>query len=315
MGYTYLSERSQEPGSDYDPDTNIFFEPFRAALERINHTHLTIHQARDIVGKLRRMLDGDDVGRAFFEALLSGVDGVRLVEFAQLENNTFQVLTELPYANGENSFRPDITFLVNGMPLGFMEVKRQNNKDGILAERERMFQRFKNPIYRRFANITQLMAFSNNQEYDDEDRYHLQGSFYASSAYGKMKFNHFREEHEDEMAALVAPRNPAIEQEVCTDTNLPQYYGSAEFESSLEPSTPANRIITSLFSPKRFLFLLQYGIAYVERADEKTGIKTTEKHVMRYPQLFATFAVRAALDSGTQKGVIWLIRRRACRSS
>ena len=46
------------------------------------------------------------------------------------------MVTELPYANGEDSFRPDITFLVNGMPLGFMEVKRENNKDGILAEHD-----------------------------------------------------------------------------------------------------------------------------------------------------------------------------------
>ena len=58
------------------------------------------------------------------------------------------MVTELPYANGEDSFRPDITFLVNGMPLGFMEVKRENNKDGILAEHDRMHVRFKNEAYR-----------------------------------------------------------------------------------------------------------------------------------------------------------------------
>ena len=111
------------------------------------------------------------------------------------------------------------------MPLGFMETKRQNNKDGIIAERERMFSRFRNPAYRRFANITQLMAFSNNQEYDDEDRLPIQGSFYTSSSYGEMPFNHFREEESGRMFELVAPRNLALEGEVLKDNNLTSYAG------------------------------------------------------------------------------------------
>jgi type I restriction enzyme, R subunit len=104
------------------------------------------------------------------------------------------VVTELPCENGEDNFRPDIIFLVNGMPLAFMEAKRQNNREGIMAERDRMHERFRNSAFRRFVNITQLMLFSNDQEYDDTDRKPIQGSYYACSAYGKVKFNHFREQ-------------------------------------------------------------------------------------------------------------------------
>lgn len=55
------------------------------------------------------------------------------------------VVTELPYENGDDNFRPDIVVLINGMPLSFVEVKGQNNREGILAERERMTRRFSNP--------------------------------------------------------------------------------------------------------------------------------------------------------------------------
>lgn len=141
------------------------------------------------------------------------------------------------------------------------------------------------------------MAFSNNQEYDDEERKPIQGSFYAASAYGRLAFNHFREEDPDGVARLVADRDSAMEKLVLRDNNMASLYGTVEFESSINPTAPANRIITSVFSPARFLFLLHYGIAYVEKVNDE-GIKRTEKHVMRYPQLFATMAVGRVLAAG-----------------
>lgn len=304
IGYRYRSIKDDVAGIDYDGDTNIFYEPFRIALERINGKPIDMDKTRFLVNQLKLKLSGDDLGRAFFACLQSGIGGYRLIDFEDPANNDFTVVTELTYANGENSFRPDITFLVNGMPLGFMEVKRENNKDGILAEHDRMHTRFENEAYRRFANIVQVMAFSNNQEYDDAERKPIQGSFYAASAYGHLTFNRFREEDVERMASFVAARNAKTEQLVLNDNNMASIYGSAEFESSIEPTTPANRIITSVFSPKRFLFILRYGIAYVEKVNDE-GIKYTEKHVMRYPQLFATKAVRRTLDEGRTKGVIW----------
>lgn len=186
IGYKYLSLHGLEPGTDYDSDTNIFFEQFREALEHINGCEVDMSRAAYIVNQLKLSLGASDLGQAFFKLLQNGVEGYRLVDFDDPVNNSFHVLTELPYANGADSFRPDIIFLVNGMPLGFMEAKRQNNKDGIRAERARMVARFSNEAFRRFVNVTQVMAFSNNQEYDDNDRHQLQGSFYASSAYGRL---------------------------------------------------------------------------------------------------------------------------------
>lgn len=304
IGYTYISIKDKASGVDYDADTNIFFESFRSSLERINGHAVDLQKAKHLVAQIKMKLDGNDLGKAFFTCLQTGLEGYRLLDFENPSNNLFEVATELPYASGEDNFRPDIIFLINGMPLCFMEVKRQNNKEGIQAERQRMHERFANPIFRRYANITQIMAFTNNQPYDDNDRHQLQGSYYASSAYGDLAYNHFREEDEAGMLSLVHERDTDTERLICKDNNLPTYLGSGEYESSILPTTPANRIITSLFSPGRLLFLLRYGICYVEKANEE-GVPQIQKHVMRYPQLFATLAVRRTLDAGNKKGVIW----------
>ena len=36
------------------------------------------------------------------------------------------------------------------MPLSFIEVKKPNNRDGIIAERERINRRFQNKKFRKF---------------------------------------------------------------------------------------------------------------------------------------------------------------------
>jgi type I restriction enzyme R subunit len=54
-----------------------------------------------------------------------------------------------------------------------------------------------------------------------------------------------------------------------------------------------------LLQRERLSFILQYGIAYVK---EKNGL---QKHIMRYPQLFATKAIEEKLENGIKKGIIW----------
>lgn len=56
------------------------------------------------------------------------------------------------------------------------------------------------------------------------------------------------------------------------------------------------------------MFLLRYGFAYVERKKElEDGTQGTElqKHVMRYQQMFASYAIRHSLDNGVKSGIIW----------
>ena len=52
------------------------------------------------------------------------------------------------------------------------------------------------------------------------------------------------------------------------------------------------------------MMLLKYGIAYVEKTNDE-GIATLEKHLMRYPQFFATKAIEHKLNVGVKNGIIW----------
>jgi type I restriction enzyme R subunit len=185
------------------------------------------------------------------------------------------------------------------LPLVFIEVKKPNNREGVLAERNRIITRCRNPRFRRFINITQLMIFSNNMEYDDGSPQPIEGAFYASPSYDAPIFNYFREEEELDLADLLANEDDAVENAVLRDNNLNVIKHSPEFISNKSPDTPTNRICTSLFSHDRLAFLLQYALVYVNETD---GL---QKHVMRYPQLFATKAIERKLDAGVRKGIIW----------
>ena len=306
LGYTYMSIKDKERNVDYDGDTNIFYSQFLSAVNRINQTELTLEDAKKIIGELKIKLDNDDLGKSFFKILQSGIDGIKLIDFSDITGtkNDYTVVTELPYENGDDNFRPDIVVLINGMPLSFIEVKRQNNREGILTERSRMERRFGNKIYRRFVGITQFTVFSNNNEYDDSDIEPIQGAFYASSSYKRMFFSKFREQREDELKADMKPIVTETEEFVLSDNNLIAIKGTPEYVSSLSEKSPTNRIITSLYMKERLLFLLKYGICY-KTTTNKDGITEIEKHIMRYPQLFATLAIRDKLREGVRKGVIW----------
>ncbi|EPO2911475.1 type I restriction endonuclease subunit R [Vibrio cholerae] len=293
LGYEYLSLK----GTHWDKDTNIFPELFSSAVSRIN-PDMTSDDVGRLLEEVKLSLDNEDLGRAFFNKLKAR-SGTKLIDFENFSNNSFHVVTELTYKNGDDEFRPDIILLINGMPLVFIEVKKPNNRDGIIAERERINKRFQNPKFKRFANITQFMIFSNNMDYVDGDPEPVQGAFYASSSYDKPVFNYFREEEVLDLTALLKPLTDEQELAVLKDNNLEVIRSNPEFLSNKEPSRPTNRICTSLLSKERLSFVLRYALVYVSESD---GL---QKHIMRYPQMFATKAIERKLNEGVRKGIIW----------
>ncbi len=301
LGYKYIKQK--DCSGAYCPKTNIFKGILRDNINRLNGTALTEADVDSLVEELAIKLNTDDLGRTFYKILLSGFNGLRLIDLEDESQNSYHVVTELTYQNGEDEFRPDITVLVNGLLLAFIEVKKPNNRDGIIAEHTRMNKRFAKKVFRRFANITQIMVFSNNMEYDDNDVEPIEGAFYASSSYEKLFFNRFREE-DPTIHSSVRPVDPNIEETILMDNNLVTIKGTEEYALNIDEHTPTNRILTSLFTHSRFNMFLKYGFAYVERID-KNGIKTLQKHIMRYPQFFATLAIEKKLDAGVKHGIIW----------
>ncbi|HYW58509.1 MAG TPA: type I restriction endonuclease [Polaromonas sp.] len=296
LGYRYLSLKN----SAWDGETNIFPVLFQEAIARFN-SGIDEGDIDRLLADVKLSLDNEDLGKAFYEKLTDR-SGIRLIDFENFDNNSFHVVTELTCKNGDDEFRPDITLLINGMPLAFIEVKKPNNREGVLAERNRVITRSRNSKFRRFINITQLMVFSNNMEYEDGSPQPIEGAFYASPSYDSPVFNYFREDREVEtldLSQLLAAEDDALENDVLRDNNLNVIKHSPEFLSNKSPDTPTNRICTSLFSRGRLAFLLRFALVYVKESD---GL---QKHVMRYPQLFATKAIEKKLDEGVKKGIIW----------
>ena len=295
LGFEYISLKDQS--NNINKSTNIFTEVFLSSIQKIN-PGLSTNEAKQTLDEITLILENEDLGKAFYKKLVNK-SGVQLIDFENFDQNTFQIVTELTYKNGEDEFRPDITLLVNGMPLIFIEVKKPNNRDGLIAEHKRIQSRFKNKKFRNFANITQLMIFSNNMEYSESFPHPVEGAFYASTSYNKINFNYFREELELNPNNLLLPLSENDELLVLKDNNLISIKNSPEFEKNKKPDTPTNRICTSLLCRERLAFILEFAFAYV---DEEDGL---QKHIMRYPQFFATKAITKKLDHGVKNGIIW----------
>ena len=314
LGYTYFGKISEEmAGTVYEPDTNILIEVFKKQFKKFNPERAG--EALQVLREIRQELDNDDLGRSFYSRLTS-VSPVRLIDYDNPSNNVYHCTAEFTCKNGQDEFRPDITLFVNGLPLVFVEVKKPNNHGGMVAESRRMNkQRFPNKKFRRFINITQLMLFSNNMEYDAMGGIvPIQGTFYCTAAKTDAPFNCFREENPS--GASIAPYNknypykevsPDEERQILTDFNCQVIHHAPEYQTNLNVNSPANRVLTSMCSPERLLFILKYGIAYVKIEKEVDGkIEfTDQKHIMRYQQMFAAMAVRKKLAEGKKSGVIW----------
>ena len=314
LGYTYYGKITEDgAGHIYDEDTNILRKVFLSQFKKLNPEYEG--EAEQVLKSIRQELDNDDLGHSFY-ARLKKVSPTRLIDFDNPENNLFHCTAEFTCKRDQDEFRPDITLFINGLPLAFIEVKKPNNHGGMVAESTRMNkQRFPNKKFRRFINITQLMIFSNNMEYDAEGGIvPIQGAFYCTAAREYAPFNCFREENPLNQAIAPYIQNykyreidSAVELKILKDFNNQVIHTTPEYQTNLNINTPTNRIITSMCSPERLLFIIRYGIAYVKMEREIDGkIEVTDqKHIMRYQQLFAAYAIREKLKEGIRSGVVW----------
>ena len=314
IGYTYFGKLSEDKnGIVYDGDTNILLSVFEQQFKKLNPGHEG--EFIQVLKDIRKELNDDDLGRGFYNRL-KAVSPVKLIDFDNIKNNTFHFTAEFTCKNGQDEFRPDITLFVNGLPLCFVEVKKPNNHGGMLAESERMNkERFPNKKFRRFINITQLMIFSNNMEYDALGGIvPIQGAFYCTGARAYSPFNCFREENPGGLKVAPFHRDypykdidKSVEKRILSDYNCQVIHSSPEYQTNLGFNTPTNRVLTSMCSPERLLYIIRYGIAYVRMEREVDGKieSTDQKHIMRYQQLFASLAIRKKLEEGVKSGVVW----------
>lgn len=305
LGYNYQSLK--DDAVDIHFQTKIFRNRFKPALERVNGRTFTLEEIEQVLSDIHNVIKNNDLGKEFYNWLINPLDRVKLIDFEDISNNDFAVVDELPFSvvagSEEGSFRPDINILINGMPLAFLEVKKPNNEGGIQKEFDRMLnQRLKNPDYKKFFNLIQFVSFSNNMEYEESDDAEdvKAGSFYTTPNGVNTSFSFFREDSE-------LYHTEYLYQEISMDTIKyvmkdcgynPNETDTAEFEENLKVTTPCNQFVTSVFDKERFLYFLQFGMMYIDE-------KVPQKHIMRYPQYFATRKIIERLENGGKGGIIW----------
>lgn len=305
LGYEYQSLKDENADPNFH--TKIFRNRFKPALERINGRTFTLEEIEQIISDIHNVIKNNDLGKEFYNWLINPLDRIKLIDFDDISNNDFAVVDELPFSvvagSEEGSFRPDINILINGMPLAFLEVKKPNNEGGIQKEFDRMLnQRLKNPDYKKFFNLIQFVSFSNNMDYEESDDAEdvKAGSFYTTPNGVNTSFSFFREDNE-----LYHTEYPY--QEISMDTikyvmkdcgYISNETDTPEFEENLKVTTPCNQFVTSVFDKERFLYFLQYGMMYIDE-------KVPQKHIIRYPQFFATRKIIERLENGGKGGIIW----------
>ena len=305
LGYEYQSLKDQTVNIDFQ--TKIFVNRFKPALEKLNGKIYTMDEVAHVIADINKSIRNNDLGKSFYNWLTNPDDKPVLVDFDNVENNNFAIVDELPFSvtegTEEGSFRPDINILVNGIPLAFLEVKKPNNEGGIQEEFKRMInKRLAINEYKRFFNMIQIVSFSNNMEYEDyDDAIDVKaGSFYTTPNGQNTSFSFFREDSEtyhieypygevskDQMKMVMKDQGYSAKE---VDT--------PEFQTNLSVTSPCNAFITSMFDKERFLYYIKYGMMYLKGA-------VPQKHVMRYPQFFATRKIIERFENGGKNGIIW----------
>ena len=162
LGYKYQSLKE----IDIDKETRIAINRFKPAIEKINGRPFSDEEIRAILDDILSAIKNNDLGKSFYRWLINPQDKARLIDFDNIENNDFAVVDELTFGkegtenDKEGSFRPDITVLINGIPLAFLEVKHPNNEGGIQAEFNRMLnKRLEKPEYKKYFNMLQIVKY------------------------------------------------------------------------------------------------------------------------------------------------------------
>ena len=269
MGYTYLPLNGKEI-EERDPDTNILVSVFKEQFLTFNN-YLTDEDFERELANIKLELDQNDLGRSFFKRI-QGQEGAVYIDWENPEANIFHLALEVTCQNGQDEFRPNIVVFINGLPLSYIEVKQPNairdGKTGIQSEQDRTRYRFENHKFRRFNNITQLIALSDNLPYISGQGQQKQGSYYGSNAYSKTKFNAFKEEREIDFLNSIVPLREEQIDFILEDVKRFALKSQPEFTTNLQPETPCNTFLSSLYQKERLLFMISWKLI---KSKEKYG--------------------------------------------
>jgi type I restriction enzyme R subunit len=122
-------------------ESAVFHDVLVAQLQRLNPGVVDERAAGEIISRLvhvRPHIEGNLQAweflnglRAVFVEAERRERNVRFLDTQNVENNTFHVTDEFSFTNGTHTIRPDVVFLINGVPILIVETKAATELEGI----------------------------------------------------------------------------------------------------------------------------------------------------------------------------------------
>ncbi|MEN6443519.1 MAG: HsdR family type I site-specific deoxyribonuclease [Methanoregula sp.] len=119
----------------------LFKEIFIDQIIRLNDSFMTRELATELakrIGRIPPTIEGNLVAweylkgvKTIFVPAEKRERDVRFIDTDDIENNTFHITDEFSFTNGSKTIREDVVFLVNGIPVFFVETKAAHKKEGI----------------------------------------------------------------------------------------------------------------------------------------------------------------------------------------
>ncbi|HQG37331.1 MAG TPA: HsdR family type I site-specific deoxyribonuclease [Bacteroidales bacterium] len=119
----------------------VFREIFINQMQRLNPDFMDNLMAEDIIRKLGNILPNIEGNFTAWE-YLKGIKtvfvpgekrerNIKFLDTADVNRNTFHVTDEFVFTSGNKTIRPDIVFLINGLPVLFVETKAAHKIEGV----------------------------------------------------------------------------------------------------------------------------------------------------------------------------------------
>jgi len=105
----------------------------------------------------RLLVDGIDVEYRRPDGSIKG-DKVRLIDFANPENNDFMVTNQFTVVESGHNRRPDVVAFVNGLPLVVIELKNAASKNATIEDAFNQLQTYKAQIPSLFRTNAALIT-------------------------------------------------------------------------------------------------------------------------------------------------------------
>ncbi len=139
-GWTYLApdEALRLRRGETSP---LLWEVFVQKIQQLNPNRVDALNAEEIAKRLIRVPPKPEGNLEAWE-YLKGLKTVfvpeerrernlKLVDFADAQHNAFHVTDEFSFTNGVHNIRPDVVFLINGVPVLLIETKAATKIDGL----------------------------------------------------------------------------------------------------------------------------------------------------------------------------------------